>query len=74
MKRRVVISGMGVVSPFGNTLSEMWDNITNKFFGIDTIPLFYTTDYKVTLAVEVKCLNVKDYFKKITWVALFIYV
>ncbi len=64
MKRRVVISGMGVVSPIGNTLSEMWDNIKNKVCGIDTITLFDTTDYKVKLAGEVKGLNVEDYFTK----------
>lgn len=63
-KRRVVITGMGVVSPIGNTVSELWDNIKNNVSGITEISLFDTSNFKVKLAGEVKNLNMEEYFTK----------
>ena len=40
MKRRVVITGMGGLSPIGNTVPEMWENAKNGVCGIDTIKKF----------------------------------
>ncbi len=62
--RRVVISGMGVVSPIGNSVDEMWDSIKNEKCGIDFITHFDTSDYKVKLAAEVKNLDTEEYFSK----------
>ena len=54
MKRRVVVTGMGVVSPIGNTVDELWESIEQGRCGIDKITHFDTTDFKVKLAAEVK--------------------
>lgn len=54
MKRRVVVTGLGAVTPLGNTVKEFWDNIKLGKLGIDKITQFDTTDYKVKIAAEVK--------------------
>ncbi|MGM9946540.1 beta-ketoacyl-ACP synthase II [Floccifex sp.] len=64
MKRRVVVTGMGCVSPIGNTVEEVWDSIEKGKCGIDFISCFDTTDYKVKLAAEVKNLDMEQYFSK----------
>ena len=64
MKRRVVITGMGVVSPIGNDCTSFWDSILNQTCGIDEIKSFNTDEYKVKLAAEVKDLNEDLYFSK----------
>lgn len=65
--RRVVITGLGAVSPIGNNVNDMWNGILNKKCGIDFITHFDTTDFKVKLAAEVKDLKLEDYldFKEI---------
>lgn len=63
-KRRVVITGMGAVSPIGNTVEHIWESIQNQVCGIDKITHFDTTDYKVKLAGEVKNLDMELYFTK----------
>ncbi|MBQ8857087.1 MAG: beta-ketoacyl-ACP synthase II [Lachnospiraceae bacterium] len=52
--RRVVVTGLGAITPIGNTVSEMWESVKAGKCGIDKITLFDTTDRKVTLAGEVK--------------------
>lgn len=52
--RRVVITGMGAITPIGNTLQDFWDGIKNGKNGIDTISAFPIENRKVTLAAEVK--------------------
>ncbi len=64
MKRRVVITGMGAVSPIGNTVDETWNGILNQVCGIDEITHFDTSDYRVKLAGEVKDLDMEKYFTK----------
>ena len=64
MKRRVVITGMGVVSPIGNDCETFWESILNQTCGIDEIRSFNTDEYKVKLAAEVKDLNEDLYFTK----------
>ena len=54
MKRRVVVTGIGAVTPIGNTVDEMWESILSSKTGIDRITHFDTSDYKVKLAAEVK--------------------
>lgn len=54
MKRRVVITGLGAVTPIGNTVTEFWNSIKEGRCGIGEITKFDTTDYKVKLAAEVK--------------------
>lgn len=62
-KRRVVITGMGVVSAIGNDVNTFWDNIKNSVCGIDFIQSFDTTHNPIKLAAEVKELNSEQYFE-----------
>lgn len=64
MKRRVVVTGMGVVAPVGNNVADFWNNIKNGKSGIDFITRFDTADFKVKIAAEVKNLNIEDYMPK----------
>ena len=60
MKRRVVITGMGAVTPIGNTVDAFWDGLKSEKVGIGPITKFDTSDYKVTLAAEVKDFVAKE--------------
>lgn len=62
--RRVVVTGIGVVSPVGNTLDETWNNLVNSVNGIAPITLFDATDYKAKVAGEVKNFEPRDYMSK----------
>lgn len=59
--RRVVVTGMGAVTPIGNNVDEFWNGMKHKKLGFGEITRFDTTDYKVKLAAEVKNFNAKDY-------------
>lgn len=64
MRHRVVITGMGLVTPIGNDVSTFWANIKKGICGIDFIKSFDTTDFKVKIAAEVKDIekqNILDY-------------
>lgn len=60
MKHRVVITGMGVVTPIGNDVQTFWSNIKKGICGIDFIKSFDTSDFKVKIAAEVKGLEKLD--------------
>ena len=62
MDRRVVITGLGVVSPIGNTVEEMWDGIKTNKCGIDEITAIDTSTYKTKLAAEVKNFDPLSHF------------
>ena len=64
MERRVVVTGMGVVSPVGNDLNSYWDSLVNGRSGIGLITRFDTTDYKVKIAAEVKDFDPLQYLAK----------
>jgi 3-oxoacyl-[acyl-carrier-protein] synthase II len=53
-KRRVVVTGMGIVSPVGNTLSDAWDSIVNGRSGIAPISHFDTTGFATRIAGQVR--------------------
>ena len=61
MKTRVVITGMGAITPIGNDVESFWQGLKDKKVGIAPITYFDTTDYKCKLAAEVKGFNAKDY-------------
>ena len=61
MKRRVVVTGLGAVTPIGNNVDDFWKSVRGGKCGIAPITRFDTTDYKVHLAAEVKDFNVKDF-------------
>lgn len=58
-QRRVVVTGMGIVSPVGNTLASAWDNIRNGRSGIGRISHFDPSAYPVQIAGEVRDFDVK---------------
>ena len=60
MKRRVVVTGLGAVTPLGNTGPEFWAGIRAGKVGIGPITKFDTTDYKVKIAAEVKNFVAKE--------------
>jgi len=60
-KRRVVVTGLGLVTPVGNSVSESWENILAGRSGIDTITHFDTADFPVRIGGSVKNFNVEDY-------------
>ena len=62
--RRVVITGLGAVSPIGNDVNTIWNSIEQGVCGIAPITHFDTSDYKVKLAGEVKDLDMEAYFSK----------
>lgn len=62
--RRVVITGLGIVCPIGNTLDEAWESVKANRCGVGEITAFDTSDYKVKLAAEVKDLDTERYFSK----------
>ena len=64
MERRVVITGLGAVTPIGNSVEEFWQGIKDGRCGIEKITLFNTEEFKVKLAAEVKNFNPEDYFDK----------
>lgn len=61
MKKRVVVTGLGAVTPIGNSVEEFWSGIKETKVGIGEITKFDTTDYKVKLAAEVKDFSAKDH-------------
>ena len=63
MKRRVVVTGMGAVTPVGNNVPTMWEAIKNGKNGIETTRLFDPTRQKVSIAAEVKDINFEDYLE-----------
>lgn len=62
--RRVVVTGLGIVSPIGNDVPTFWENIKNGVCGIGPITKFDTTDYKVKVAGEVRDFDPKQYMEK----------
>ncbi|QQE76560.1 beta-ketoacyl-ACP synthase II [Brevibacillus composti] len=64
MKRRVVITGVGVVSPLGNDADTFWKNLLEGKSGISRITSFDVTDYPTKIAGEIKDFNPEDYMDK----------
>ena len=64
MERRVVITGMGAISPVGTKIDEIWSNLTNGVSGISNIELFIPAEFNMDakIAGEVKNFSIADYF------------
>ena len=60
-KRRVVVTGLGAVTPIGNNVETFWESVKDGKVGIGAITKFDTTDFKVKLAAEVKDFHAKDH-------------
>lgn len=61
MSRRVVVTGLGAITPIGNSVQEFWSSLKEKKVGIGPITYFDTTDYKAKLAAQVKDYDPKKY-------------
>lgn len=64
MKRAVVVTGVGAITPVGNDVDTFWNNIKNGVTGIDFIKGFDASDQKVKVAAEVKDFDPKDYMDR----------
>ncbi|HCM26716.1 MAG TPA: beta-ketoacyl-[acyl-carrier-protein] synthase II [Treponema sp.] len=64
MNKRVVVTGMGVISPIGNSVEEFRDSLKAGKSGIGLISLFDTTDFDVKIAAEVKDFNASNWMDK----------
>lgn len=64
MTRRVVVSGVGLVTPLGTGVEKSWNNICSGVSGVDLITRFDTSDHAVKIAAEVKDFKAEDYFEK----------
>ena len=60
-KRRVVVTGMGAVTPIGLSVNEFWQSVKAQKTGFSEITKFDTTNYKCKLAAEVKEFDAKNY-------------
>lgn len=63
-KRRVVITGMGMLSPVGNTVAESWESVTNGQSGISEITRFDTESFGVKIGGQISNLDMTDYIEK----------
>ncbi|KAB3535200.1 beta-ketoacyl-ACP synthase II [Alkaliphilus pronyensis] len=64
MNRRVVITGIGSITPIGNTVEEYWNSLLSGVSGIDYITKFDTSDYPTRIAAEVKGFNPEEHIDK----------
>lgn len=62
--KRVVITGMGAITPLGNNVTEFWNNIAGGKSGVGMITKFDTTNFKTKFAAEVKGFDAAGYFDK----------
>ncbi len=62
--RRVVVTGLGALTPIGNSVSEYWNNLIGGVSGAGLITRFDTTKFKTQIACEVKNFNAENYFDR----------
>jgi 3-oxoacyl-[acyl-carrier-protein] synthase II len=62
--KRVVITGLGAITPLGNSVKAYWDNLINGTSGSDLITRFDATNFKTRFACEVKGFNSEDHFDR----------
>ena len=64
MSRRVVVTGLGAVTPIGNNVDDFWTSVKAGKIGFDHITKFDTTDYKCHVAAELKDFNPQDFMDR----------
>ncbi|MES2836209.1 MAG: beta-ketoacyl-ACP synthase II [Bacteroidota bacterium] len=62
--KRVVVTGLGAITPLGNTVSEYWNNLINGVSGAGPITKFDASKFKTRFACEVKGFNVEDFIER----------
>ena len=63
-QKRVVVTGLGALTPIGNNLPDFWSSLTAAKSGANLITKFDATNYKTKFACELKNFNIEDYFEK----------
>lgn len=61
MKKRIVVTGVGVISPIGNDVATFWSNLVNGVSGVNKISAFNVDDFSVQIAAEVKDFDASQY-------------
>ena len=64
MKRRVVVTGLGAITPIGNSVEEFWNGVKEEKIGFGPITYFDTEEYKCKLAAQVKDFDAGQYMDK----------
>lgn len=64
MSKRVVVTGLGAITPIGKNVNEFWNAIKNGECGVDEIKQFDTTKFKAKLGSEVKNFNPEEYMDR----------
>jgi len=64
VKKRVVVTGMGAITPIGNNVKTYWDSLINGRSGVQLIEKFDTTEYPTKIAAEVKDFEPTDFIDK----------
>ena len=64
MKKRVVVTGMGAITPIGNSVDAFWEGIKQEKIGFDKISYFDASDYKCKIAAQVKDFDPAAYMDK----------
>ena len=62
--RRVVVTGLGAITPIGNSINDYWKNLLDGVSGAAAITRFDASKFKTRFACEVKGFNIEDYFDK----------
>ena len=62
--RRVVVTGLGALTPLGNNVEDYWNGLENGVSGADTITKFDASKFKTQFACEVKNFNVNDHIPR----------
>ena len=62
--KRVVVTGIGAITPIGNTVPEYWENLLKGVSGCDHITNFDASKFKTQIACEVKNFDEKKYFER----------
>lgn len=62
--RRVVVTGLGAITPIGNNLTDFWKGLSNGVSGAATITRFDASKFKTRIACEVKNFNLEDFFDR----------
>jgi len=64
LKTRVVVTGLGAITPLGNSVKTFWENVCNGISGVDKISRFDTKNFDAKIAAEVKNFDPQDYMDK----------
>lgn len=64
MKKRVVVTGMGAITPIGNSVESFWESVKQEKIGFAPITYFDASEYKCKLAAEVKDFHAEEYMDK----------